>query len=181
MGKVEKFIEPQPIRNGSLPIYYEIDMNGCFNCKSHRLDRDGYAKINRYGREWLMHRYVYAITYNVIIEPGMVVRHKCDNPSCINPEHLELGTQAENMRDKVLRNRSLKRGHRLTLLEQTEIAESELTIPQLASKYDVSHSTIVKAKAKNRIENERKRAGDKPAVINRHDKLKEDKTTKDKV
>lgn len=166
MGKVEKFIEPQPIRNGSLPIYYEIDIYGCFNCKSHRLDRDGYARIDRYGREWQMHRYVYAITYNVIIEPGMVVRHKCDNPSCINPEHLELGTQAENMRDKVLRNRSLKRGHRLTLQEQIEIAESELTIPQLASKYDVSHSTIVKAKAKNRIKGKRKRVGNKTSINN---------------
>lgn len=164
MGKVEKFIEPQPIRNGSLPIYYQVDMNGCFNCKSHRLDRDGYARLDRYGKEWQMHRYVYTITYNVVLEPGMVVRHKCDNPSCINPKHLALGTQLENMRDKMLRNRPIKRSHKLTIHEQREINESELTIPQLALKYDVSHSTIVKAKAKNRIKNERKRAGDKPVI-----------------
>lgn len=166
MGKVEKFKEPTPYKFLQRPIYYEVDQNQCWNCKSHRLDRDGYARIDRNGREWLMHRYIYSITYQVIIEPGMVIRHKCDNPSCINPEHLALGTQLENMRDKMLRNRSIKSSHKLTMQEQREIIESELTIPQLALKYDVSHSTIVKAKAKNRIKNKRKRAGDKPSIPN---------------
>lgn len=174
MGKVEKF-EESTIRNGSKPIYYEEDANGCFNCKSHRLDRDGYGRIDRGGRELLLHRYVYSITFGIILEPGMVVRHKCDNPSCINPEHLELGTQLENMQDKILRNRPTKRRHRLTVQEQKEIAESELTIPQLAIKYDVSHSTIVKAKAKNRIKSERKRAGDKPTIKNDRSNIKKTK------
>jgi hypothetical protein len=39
---------------------------------------------------------------------GKVVRHMCDNPACVNPLHLEIGTQADNMNDMKLRGRSTK-------------------------------------------------------------------------
>lgn len=41
--------------------------------------------------------------------PGDVVRHTCDNPRCINPEHLILGSKADNNRDRAERGRSAKR------------------------------------------------------------------------
>lgn len=70
------------------------------------------------------------------------------------------------MRDMIIRQRPKKKIHRLTEQEKNEIADSEITISQFALKYDVSHSTIIKAKAKNRMKSERKRTGDKPSIPN---------------
>lgn len=87
---------------------------------------------NNYGRFWLnnksemSHRVSYRI-WNGEIPDGLIVRHKCDNPICVNPDHLELGTNAENSRDMVNRNRSLK-GERHNLAKLTEDSVKEIRI-----------------------------------------------------
>lgn len=88
-------------------IEYVINDNGCHICTSHSKNPKGYPQIQRYKKPWVISRYLYTQKYGEIPE-RMVVRHKCDNPSCINIEHLELGSQQENMNDMVERGRSLK-------------------------------------------------------------------------
>lgn len=55
---------------------------------------------------------------------GMVVRHACDNPPCTNPAHLELGTHADNVDDKVSRGRqSIGESHGIAKLTESDVAE----------------------------------------------------------
>lgn len=69
-------------------------------------NRDGYGVISR-GRgnkKVLAHRAAYAEWVDPIPE-GMVVMHSCDNPPCVNPEHLTVGTQRDNIRDMAAKRR----------------------------------------------------------------------------
>lgn len=92
----------------SNPIDFVVDpVKGCFNCTSHPLDVDGYPRITVNRKTTKLSRFVYAQMFDEIPE-GLIVRHKCDNPQCINPEHLELGTDGDNRRDCVERDRQAK-------------------------------------------------------------------------
>lgn len=64
----------------------------------------GYGQLRRQGRRWLAHRWAWT-QVNGPIPDGMVIRHTCDNPSCVNADHLVIGTQSQNMADMVERGR----------------------------------------------------------------------------
>lgn len=69
---------------------------------------DGYATVRTPEGLRMLHRKVYADHAGVPEDSVPVVRHRCDNRRCINPLHLEPGTQADNMRDMVERGRSAR-------------------------------------------------------------------------
>lgn len=70
------------------------------------INRNGYGRVSDGASSWIAHRHVWELANGQKIPPGMLVRHKCDNPPCVNPQHLEIGTPADNMADKVRRGRA---------------------------------------------------------------------------
>jgi hypothetical protein len=77
---------------------------GCLEWTGYR-DGFGYGRLTVNGRTWSAHRAAYADAIGPIPD-GMLVLHKCDNPACANPAHLELGTDAENNAQKARRGRA---------------------------------------------------------------------------
>lgn len=71
--------------------------------REHRNHQYGVFSLKN--RRTSVHRAVFAAVHGPI-PPGMIVRHKCDVCLCVNPDHLKLGTQADNVRDMMERQRS---------------------------------------------------------------------------
>lgn len=92
------------------------------------LDHGATGDYLGYGREWhkgktqLSHRVSYCAANNLEIAEiaGLVVRHACDNPRCVEPLHLLLGTTLDNVRDRIRRGRFIN-PPRLTMEQVREI------------------------------------------------------------
>lgn len=79
------------------PNNYYVAVSGCWIWSGSKT-RHGYGQIRYNGKQTGTHRAFYA-HYVGTIPAGHIVMHSCDQPSCVNPDHLVLGTAAENMRD----------------------------------------------------------------------------------
>ena len=84
-----------------------VDIRGKDECWEWRGGRQafGHGRLRVCGRRWLAHRFSYTISFGPIPH-GLFVLHKCDNPPCVNPNHLYVGTQNDNVQDRVDRDRS---------------------------------------------------------------------------
>lgn len=80
-----------------------VQPNGCWVWTGNT-NKKGYGLLSVGGRNRSCHRLVYAEQHGKIPD-GLCVLHRCDNPPCINPDHLFLGTNAENNQDKIDKGR----------------------------------------------------------------------------
>ena len=77
--------------------------SGCWEWTAARQPA-GYGAFGAQSRNYGAHRWQWE-RHNGPIPNGMMVMHRCDNPACVRPEHLFLGTQTDNMRDKMAKGR----------------------------------------------------------------------------
>jgi len=83
-----------------------VAASGCWNWTGAKQKRSGYGILGLAGRGWLAHRAAWFLFKGE--DPGEhYVCHHCDNPSCVNPNHLELADQLWNVRDMESKGRSI--------------------------------------------------------------------------
>jgi len=121
------------------------DDNQCWEWKA-MLFPNGYGRMKVGGKDTLAHRIAW-MHPNYIIPKGMCVCHRCDVRACCNPDHLFLGTRADNSRDMVSKMRQQVGEQRwsakLTSSQVVEIRlSSDVSAHVLAARYGVSYSAI---------------------------------------
>ena len=103
--------------------------------------RSGHGQKWRDGKMHKAHRLAWSDQKGPIPE-GLCVLHKCDNPPCVNIDHLFLGTQADNMADRDTKRRMRHKLSELQVSEIRTLLKTGATQAQIASTYGVDQSNI---------------------------------------
>ena len=123
-------------------------VTGCWEWQLSTTGPMKYGRCSVRGLDPIAHRAAYEL-YRGPIPNGMCVCHKCDNPLCVNPVHLFIGSHSENLADMRRKGRyrngyAPKTKHKLTMEQVKEIRFSSDRSKELAAKYDVSPQTITR-------------------------------------
>jgi len=132
-------------KDGSIPAHCP-ELGQCWEWTGG-LTSQGYGSIVYGGENTVSHRVAWKLAYGKI-PPKMVILHKCDNPKCVRPEHLSMGTHQNNSDDMVAKNRSnsLIKTNKLTVKDIATIRNSyswfDVTMKMLAIQYGISVATV---------------------------------------
>lgn len=124
-----------------------VPMSGCWLWMGYTDKKMGYGMFWLDGTMHLSHRIAYALFKGPIVD-DLHVLHRCDVPCCVNPAHLWLGTNAQNVKDKVAKGRgaSMKGerhpGAKLDEVTVRFIRESLESSRSLAKKIGIDRTTV---------------------------------------
>lgn len=106
-----------------------------------------YPRFKLGARRYTVGRVAYAIAYGYVPEDVFVCHH-CDNPKCVRPDHLFLGSATENMADKMQKGREARGervgGAKLTEAQVKDILASPKTAREIGTEFGVGKSTVGK-------------------------------------
>lgn len=141
--------DPRDLETRFHDSYIPEPNSGCWLWIKSIRKESGYGSIGDGGRVFPAHRISYEL-HRGEIEEGLLVCHKCDVRSCVNPDHLFLGTQQDNMDDmrekhREARNETHGRA-KLTDRQVQEIRDAEGYQYEIAEKYSISRSYVAALK-----------------------------------
>lgn len=133
----------------TLAIRSVVTPSGCIEWTAAKQKRFGYGAVwfPRLGKMQLAHRVSYMLSVGEI-PVGMCVLHRCDNPPCINPDHLFLGTCSDNIQDMIGKGRKRNatgQRHGLSKLTPEQVLAIRCdtrTMRVVAKDYGVGPTTI---------------------------------------
>ena len=118
---------------------------GCWEWTG-RLTKDGYGGFKMNHQDMQVHRWSMVFKGHNIAE--LVVCHKCDNPKCVNPDHLFLGTQADNVRDMIAKGRYVKPQSKLSAEDIIAIQQSTDSYKVIGNRFNISAPYVCSIKQK---------------------------------
>jgi len=102
----------------------------------------GYGGFRDRGRIRRAHRVSYEIYNNVNVSSGIQVLHKCDTPLCVNPDHIFLGTHADNMKDMALKGRSNSKINEVTAKEVKKLLHQGCKPKDISKELNINVWTV---------------------------------------
>lgn len=129
-----------PFKDRFLEACTPEPMSGCW-IWLHRADRDGYGRMRGLNKTEIgAHRWSYKLFVGEVPD-NVKVLHRCDTPICVNPAHLFLGSQADNLSDATSKGR-LRFTAPLSMELRNKIAASTLSRNATARQFRVSPRTV---------------------------------------
>lgn len=142
-------LTPEIMKRFWLKVHIPNDITQCWEWLAYK-NKKGYGKFSLYHGCMIYATRISYIYYYGDIDSQLNLCHHCDNPGCVNPNHLFLGTQYDNLQDMVNKNRSCKGSKNNTNLTESDIIQMLMDIfnnkyhnrSEILLKYNISRTAL---------------------------------------